>query len=149
MADLYGVENTKVFRGVYEASEAAKSHGRERVILDTYTSSGAEQVNDKAFFGGMKLPKGAELLGYILDHDAMNTGVVGRLFASDGTTNTLISPSYSVAVAGIKGSAVSPNQGNLPLSITAASDVYFIFDVIPTSVTAAKDMRLILFWSQE
>lgn len=102
MPDVYGVEYTKAWQNVVSSnSEASKSGGRVRVIIDTYTALGTETTGDSIMLGGMQLPAGAQVVGYTVDAPALASIVRIQWTGADGV-GINISALLDFTLAGVK-----------------------------------------------
>jgi len=140
---VYGVENTNAFQSSpVENVNAAKAGGRVRAIVDSYTANAVEAAST-IDLGGIKIPSGAEIVGWTVDHEAMGASVTMQLQAVGATTVNL-SAALNVAAAGTK---IEDNaQGYVPKSITSDS-VFRILTAGATTTASDLDVQVVLYYT--
>lgn len=78
MANLYGINHTKVYRDVPSSkANVGDYYGRVHAIVDKYTAAGAISNGDVIYLG--KIPKGAKVIGGFLSHDDLGSTGTGKL----------------------------------------------------------------------
>jgi hypothetical protein len=143
VATVYGVNYNNAFQvSPVVNTPAAEAGGRVRVIKDSYTAAAGVTAGSSIFLGGLKLPEGAIIHGFTLDHEAMGAGVTLQLRRL-GASDVSISSVFVTTSAGVKTEGAS--QGKVPHAVSEAASLFLLTGVATLSVSAT--VQVMVFYS--